>query len=83
MGTTIGRNFIVKIRKKFSKHNAKNFAWKFLTVIKNHQKPEMISLSYDNDHVYLKSKSINFVWFSQHRSYINFDIKLDRVPRYH
>jgi len=29
---TIGRNFIVKYSEKFFEHNAKSFAWKFLTV---------------------------------------------------
>jgi len=50
----IGGNFILKNVGKLSKHNAKNFAWKFLTVT------EMISsLRCDvNDHVYSKSNSI-------------------------
>jgi len=61
MGTNmIDRNFIAKMQKIFSEHNAKNFAWKVLTIIeKSSNIYEMISLIYDvNDRVYSKSKYI-------------------------
>jgi len=34
----IGKNFIVKYAENFSKRNAKNFTWKFLTIIKSSKK---------------------------------------------
>jgi len=34
----IGRNFIIKNSERFSERNAKNFAWKFLTVTKKSSK---------------------------------------------
>jgi len=36
----------IKNLKKFSGHYARNFAWKFLTLLRNRQKAEMIPLSY-------------------------------------
>jgi len=42
------RNFIVKIAKKFSKHNAKNYAWKFLIITVKSEKNEIISFSYES-----------------------------------
>jgi len=49
----------------FFEYITKNFVWKFHTVTEKSFKNEMISIGYDvNNHVYSKSKPINFVRIS-------------------
>jgi len=58
----IGRSFIVKNAKSFSKHNEKDFAWKFLTVTEksstSKNQNDFTQLWRQWLHVYSKSNSI-------------------------
>jgi len=41
----IGKNSVVKNAENFYERNVKDFVWKFLIVLRNLKKPEMILLS--------------------------------------